>query len=221
MGFQIPAAVTGGSGIPDLYRVKNYGPLPSDITHNFQSTMVAELPFGKGKRFLSSGKAARVLGGWQLSGLFSDFGGRPFSAVAAQTTLNAPNSFQFADCLRTPTKTGDIYQWYNRADFGLPSAGRFGTCGINSLRGPGLINVDAGLEKKFSIKERFQFMFRAEIFNLGNTPHHASPGRDSTTGTSAANSISSGAFMQAFNIANTGRDGIDERTVRFSMKVTF
>jgi hypothetical protein len=63
--------------------------------------------------------------------------------------------------------------------------------------------------------------FRGEMFNLGNTPHHASPGFSSSTGTTSANSVSNGAFMQAISIANTGRDGIDERTIRFSLKVTF
>jgi hypothetical protein len=221
LGFQIPTAVQGGAAMPWLYRSKNYGPLPFDISKNFQMTAVVELPFGKGKHWVSSGKAAGILGGWQLSGLFSDFGGRPFSAVASAASLNAVNSFQFADCLSTPRQTGDILHWYDSSAFAVPKAGRFGTCGQNSLRGPGLINADAGMEKKFIFREKWTFSFRGEMFNLGNTPHHASPGFSSSTGTTAANSVSNGAFMQAINIANTGRDGIDERTVRFSLKVSF
>jgi hypothetical protein len=89
------------------------------------------------------------------------------------------------------------------------------------LRGPGLRNFDGGLEKKFAIHEQFNVSFRAEIFNLGNTPHHASPGFNSSTGTTAANNVTNGAFMQAFEIANTGRDGVDQRTLRFALKVTF
>jgi hypothetical protein len=51
--------------------------------------------------------------------------------------------------------------------------------------------------------------FRAEAFNLANTPHHANP----------TSSISSGTFMQALSIANSGREGIDERTFRFSLRL--
>ena len=221
LGFLIPSAVQGGAALPWLYRSKNYGPTPFDITNNFQMTAVVELPFGKGKHWVSTGKAASVLGGWQLSGLFSDYGGRPFSAVASAASLNAVNSFQFADCLRPPKQTGDILHWYDPADFAVPQAGRFGTCGQNSLRGPGLINADAGIERKFAFKEKWKVSFRTEMFNLANTPHHASPGFTNSTGTTGANSVSNGAFMQAINIANTGRDGIDERTVRLSLKVTF
>src|SRR5258708_5621235 len=111
--------------------------------------------------------------------------------------------------------------WYNPAAFAVPQAGHFGTCGQNSLRGPGLINADAGLERKFAIREKWKFSFRTEMFNPGTTPHHASPGFNNSTGTTSANSVSNGAFMQAINIANTGRDGIDERTIRFSLKVSF
>jgi hypothetical protein len=221
LGFIIPSSVQGGAAMPWLYRTYNYGPLPFDISHNFQMTAVAELPFGKNKHWLSGSKAGLVLGGWQVSGLFSRFTGRPFSAVASATSLNAVNSFQFANCVSTPHQTGDIFHWYDASAFALPANGTFGNCGQNVLRGPGLINGDAGLERKFPIKERATFLFRAEMFNLSNTPHHASPGFNSSTGTTSANSISSSSFMQAFNIANTGRDGIDQRTLRLSLKVNW
>jgi len=215
------AVVQGYSAIPAFYRAKNYGPTPNDIPHNFQTTVIAELPFGKGKHWLSGGKAASIAGGWQLSGLFSDFSGRPFTAVAANATLNAVNSNQFADCVSTPHQTGDILHWYDPAAFAVPAAGRFGTCGQNSLRGPGLINADLGLERKITFKDRYVFAIRGEMFNVGNTPHHASPGFTNSTAFTQNNSVSNSAFMNATNIANTGRDGIDERTVRFSMKITF
>ena len=87
------------------------------------------------------------------------------------------------------------------------------------MRGPGLINTDVGIERKFAFNERWNLAFRTEAFNAGNTPHHASPGATSSTGTTSANSISSSSFMQAFYIANTGRDGLDQRAIRFSLKL--
>ena len=89
------------------------------------------------------------------------------------------------------------------------------------LRGPGLINGDVNIQKKISINERWNVAFVAEMFNVGNTPHHASPGFNSSTGTTSANNVQNSAFMNITQIANTGRDGIDQRTLRLSLKVNF
>jgi hypothetical protein len=93
----------------------------------------------------------------------------------------------------------------------VPSSGRFGTCGTNSLTGPGVVNADLGVDRKWQIAERFELKFRAEAFNAFNTPHHSNP----TT------SVNSGAFMQALGIRNSGRDGLDERTFRVGMKFSW
>jgi hypothetical protein len=66
------------------------------------------------------------------------------------------------------------------------------------------------MDKKFTFKEKFTLLFRAEMFNISNTPHHAV--------VSVGNSnVTSGSFMQATDIAN--REGIDERTTRFSLRL--
>jgi hypothetical protein len=220
LGYIAPGGVTGGSGIPWEYNL-NYGPIPQlDIKYNFEATAIYDLPFGKGKQWLSTGKASNILGGWQLSGLFSDFTGRPFSVVA-NNNLNAVTSSQFANCTGTPQQVGSLLEWYNPATFSAPAATSFGNCGMGVLRGPGLINGDAGIEKRFTVKERFNFAFRTEMYNVGNTPHHASPGYGPSTGTTSNNNVQNSAFMEIQNIANTGRDGIDQRTVKFSLKMTF
>jgi hypothetical protein len=171
-------------------------------------TFIGEAPFGKGKRWLQSGLGGKLLGGWDLDAVSTLRTGTPFTITASNTTLNAVGSTQFADCLSAPREIGNIYQWYDKSAFASPSAGRFGTCGTNNVRGPGVVNLDLGLSRNFAVTERLQLKFRAEMFNITNTPHHSNP-----TG-----NISSGTFMQALGIANTGRDGIDERTVRFSMR---
>jgi len=206
--------------MPWLYRNYNYGPLPTDIASNFEATAIYELPFGKSKRWASSGKVTNVVGGWQISTVFSDFTGRPFSVVANQN-LNANGSFQFANCVGTPKQLGTVLQWYDPSAFAAPSATAFGSCGQNVLRGPGLINGDISVKKSFSITERWNAAFLVEMFNVGNTPHHASPGFNSSTGTTSANNVQNSAFMNITQIANTGRDGIDQRTLRLSLKVTF
>jgi hypothetical protein len=154
---------------------------------------------------------SKLLGGWELEAVSTLRSGTPFTVTAANTTLNAVASSQFGDCRSTPQQVGSIYQWYNPAAFSVPSAGRFGTCGTNNLWGPGLVNLDLGLGRSFKFAERYDLKFRAQMFNAANTPHHANP----------TNSVSSGTFMQALGIANTGREGIDQRTVQFSLRLGF
>jgi hypothetical protein len=205
------SGATPDVALPDYYHL-NYGDLSRDTRQNFQATAITELPFGKGKPWAQSGLAAQVLGGWQINGLISAYTGSPFTAIADNSTLNSSGSTQRADCFSaTPTRTANIFQFYNTADFKVPASGRFGTCGTNSLTGPGLVNVDMGLDRKWQFKDKYDLKFRAEAFNAANTPHHSNP----------TNSVNSGAFMQALGIRNTGRDGLDERTFRVGLKFTF
>jgi hypothetical protein len=220
LGFITPSSVQGGAAMPWLYRNYNYGPLPTDIASNFEATAIYELPFGKTKRWVSTGKATNIVGGWQISTVFSDFTGRPFSVVA-NNNLNAIGSYQFANCIGTPKQLGTVLQWYDPSSFAAPSATAFGSCGQNVLRGPGLLNGDISIQKSISVTERWNAAFRVEMFNVANTPHHASPGFNSSTGTTSANNVQNSAFMNITQIANTGRDGIDQRTLRLSLKVTF
>ncbi len=196
--------------IPYLYHM-NYGPTNADVAQTFTLTWIAESPFGKDKRWFTSGLGAKVLGGWQLSDVMVRRTGLPFSVTAPNTTLNAVSSTQFGECIGTPQEVGNVYEWYNPATFTSPPAGQFGNCGINRFWGPRLFNTDLGLARKFYVRERFEVRLQAELFNVTNTPHHANP----------TNSVTSSTFMQALSIANTGRDGIDERMARLSLRFGF
>jgi hypothetical protein len=125
--------------------------------------------------------------------------------------LNASGSTQFADCIGTPKKLKSISQWYDKTAFANPTAGRFGTCTTDSLWGPGMINVDTGISRIFHLFEGFQLEFRGELFNTANNPHHSNP----------TSNLSSSSFMQALGIANTGRDGIDQRTGQLSLRLSW
>jgi hypothetical protein len=205
------STATPDVALPAYYHL-NYGDLSRDTRQNFQASGIVELPFGKGKPWLQSGPMAQIVGGWQINGLISAYTGSPFTAIADNSTLNSSGSTQRADCLSgTPNRTKNIFQFYDISDFRAPASGRFGTCGTNSLTGPGLVNVDMGVDRTWKAGERFSVKFRAEAFNAANTPHHSNP----------TNSVNSGAFMQALGIRNSGRDGLDERTFRFGLKFAF
>ena len=215
-GFQFAANYTFAKAeaystqvaIPYDFRL-NYGAASNIAHHTLGLTAILESPFGKGKPWARSGAVASILGGWQINAVSVLRSATPFTITASNTTLNAVASSQFADCVSTPHKLDNIYQWYDKSTFAAPTAGRFGTCGTNSLWGPRLLNTDLGLDRNFVVSERFHVKVRAEAFNLANTPHHANP----------TNSINNSSFMQALGIANTGREGIDERTFRVSLRL--
>src|SRR5262249_18299179 len=74
---------------------------PFDRPHNFNATVVAELPFGKGKRWVNEGPLAHLAGGWSINGLLTAYSGRPFSVSASGTSLNAPGNTQRANQIKS------------------------------------------------------------------------------------------------------------------------
>lgn len=177
-----------------------------DMPHILQMGFVYELPFGKTKQFATSGISAAIFGNWQMNGVFAAYSGRPFTVNADGGALNAPGNTQTADQVKLDvTKIGSPDQFYDVTAFSQVTAVRFGNVGRNTLRGPGAVNLDFGLFRDFPIKEWLKMQFRAEAFNLSNTPHFNNPtGASATVGTSS--------FMKI----NTAQD--DQRTIRLGLR---
>ncbi len=229
-GYQMQLSYTWGHGLGygaetssssprvnhPAYWDKNYGPLPLDIRHNVVISGMAELPFGRGKRWAGSGVGSALLGGWQINVLSRFNTGTPVTPTAPATVLNAPGSGQFADCLGPVTTIGERTRWWDRSNLADPNAvdrntARFGTCGTGVLRSPGLINFDMGGFRKFNVNERITVQFRGEAFNISNTPHFGSPNSD----------VSSGNFGLIGSVQNTGREGNDQRFFRLGLRIGF
>ena len=134
-----------------------------DIPQNFQLGLVAELPFGKGKSWASEGPAAAVLGGWQLSSIYSAVAGRPFTVGAAGGSVNSPGNPQTPDIIGAtsyPRGTGPGDSWFNPNAFrpvefspgyNTTTGRRFGTAGRNILRNPGYANIDISVVRNFRL----------------------------------------------------------------------
>ena len=197
-----------GVDIPWLYGM-NYGRLAIDQRHNLNTTWIAELPFGKRRKWAQKGIAAALAGGWQINGILSAVSGPPFTVTASGTSLNAPFSAQRADCLAKPSRIGARQEYYDRSAFARVREARFGTCGINNLNEAGVFNIDLGVFRQFQISEGMRLQFRTEVFNVSNTPHLGRP----------RNNINSGGFMRVDRTKNTGREGADERVFRFSLRL--
>jgi Carboxypeptidase regulatory-like domain/TonB dependent receptor len=162
-----------------------------DVRQRFVLSSVYELPFGKGKPFLNHSRIGNaVAGGWQLMGIFTAQAGLPFTPVLNFDSTNTgttarPNRIGSGSL---PASEQGPQNWFNEAAFVSPTAYTFGNSGRNILTGPGLRNLDLGLSRFVSITERTNLEFRAEAFNLFNTPQFGLP--NATLGVATAGAIS-------------------------------
>jgi hypothetical protein len=180
MGFQ-----TGDDGGPRWYIDfrRNYSRNDFDRTHTFVQSYVYDLPFGKGKRWLSSGIASTIIGGWRMNGILTLMTGTPLTITASGAGLNTPSNTQTADQVAEVQKLHGINtianggsEWFSRSSFANPVGQKFGSSGRNIFDGPGFFNLDASLFKTFSITERFKLELRGEAFSVTNTPQFNNPG---------------------------------------------
>lgn len=190
--------------------------MPFDRANSLAISGVLELPFGKGKPWLSHGRVANMLaGGWQLSGLVTLQSGKPFNVTASATSLNASGNTQRADQVLPDVAVlggvGPGQHYYDTKAYAAPTGARFGTSGYDTLRAPRDFNSDVTISRWFNLTEHWRMQFRAEAFNLTNTPHFSAPSGD----------FSSSGFMQITSTLGTGREGIDQRVLRLALKIMF
>jgi len=167
----------------NLYDSKSeWAPCINDVTHLLSSYAVYELPFGKGKKYGSSLNPVvnAVLGNWQLGGILQLRGGFGSTVFASDNSGTGERTSR-ANCLappkypKTPVAGGGI-QWVDPSSYGPQDPGTFGTCGVGTVRGPGLHTLDLNFQKNFPISESKHFEFRAEFINFTNTPILNAPG---------------------------------------------
>jgi hypothetical protein len=175
---------------------RNYARNDFDRTQTFVQSIVYELPFGKGKHFVTSGVGAAVVGGWRLSSFLTLMSGLPLYFTAPANSLLAPGNTQTPD-LVAPVKilhgVGIGNPWFSASSFAPPAANTFGNVGRNFLSGPGFFNLDAALSKSIRFTERYNLDLRLEAFGVTNTPQFffASNG-----GTAAGTTLGSSSFGQ-------------------------
>ncbi len=208
------------------YFYLNRAVLPYDRTQVLNLTGAWELPFGKGKPWLSNGLGAAIAGNWRINGISSFMSGLPFSVSASGASLNMPSNTQRADQVKPSVQilggVGPGQSYFDPFAFAPVTQPRFGNAGYYSMRGPGAVNVDLAIGRDFPIKERFRLQFRAEAFNASNTPHFALPGANvSNLVLNNDNTIRNLAgYTQILSTQNLGRD-FDERHIQFDLRFSF
>jgi hypothetical protein len=130
--------------------------------------------------------------------------------------LNAPGNTQTADLVGPVHKIGSLQEYYDITAFAPVTTARFGNIGRDTLRGPGVINNDLSLFRDFDITERFKLTFKAEAFNLTNTPHFGAPDGGTANGFGNNASVNDSTFMVISTSAGTLAD---QRSIRFGLRL--
>jgi hypothetical protein len=140
--------------------------------------------------------------------------------TASGTSLNAVANAQTADQVKDEVKilggTGPGQSYFDPLAFRSVTDVRYGTSGLNILRGPGVTNLDLGLFREFRVRD-LQIQFRAEAFNATNTPHFNNPGSNvSSMRLNADGSVNS---LGGYTEITSARP--DERQVRLGVRIVF
>jgi hypothetical protein len=176
---------------------------------------VYELPFGQGKHYLTKGPGKWILGGWQLNGLWSWESGLPLDISTSTSSLNAPGNINRPN-VNGPVKIlggiGPGTQYFDKTAFSAPAAGTLGNLGRNVLHSPRLFDIDTSIFRRFGIREGMNLEFRAEAFNISNTPQYNRP--DSIYTDSAFGQVISAQGIQSVLVNNS-------RQLQFSFRLIF
>ena len=188
---------------------RSWGRTSFDSTHNYTSSFVYLLPWGPQGRWMREGLLARVLGDWQISGIFSATSGTPIEFTASAAGLRAPGNTQTPNATGKPEVFGDIGSnalWFDTSVFSAPAPGEWGNVRRNGLlTGPAYINLDGSLVKVIRFGSRHAEV-RVDFFNMPNTPHYSNPN----------GSLGNGNFGRV-----TGIIGQTERLIRFGGRFMF
>jgi hypothetical protein len=148
-----------------------------DYRHRLTSSVLYDLPFGKGRSFLDRGGAVdKVVGGWQVNFIITAQSGQPYSVVTGNGRR--------PDVISNPLENVPEGLEFNPNAFAPPggrvtnlSGGvvRFGSAGRNILRGPSRYNTDFSLFKNTSLTERVSLQLGIEFFNFFNNVQRVVP----------------------------------------------
>lgn len=162
----------------------------SNPRHRISMSGTYELPFGRGRTFLSDAPRIvnAILGGWSTSGIFQWNSGA-FLRFTGQMEYNGDDP-----SLDNPTRG----KWFNTSAFSpmIAFTPRMNPYQFEGLTGPQFWNIDTTLSKQFHLTERFRLEFRAEAYNLTNSFMPSQPITDITLST----------FGRSTNQANKGRE---------------
>jgi hypothetical protein len=246
-----PLGGIGYRGI-NLIGIRNdYANSQADVRHRLTFNGYYQLPFGRGRKFLSSGGILNaIVGGWSADVQFTAQTGFPFTVETNLGNAGPNGGSAHALLVRDPFASGgspdpsnpsvscaattrDRTHWYNPCAFAnpalaFPNAKVAGSpvsttriTGIaalpylggrsNTVHGPGYERVNTSLFKRLPTYRENYLEFRADIFNVLNTPAYGNP--STTTNATTGGQITSPRMFQNFTP--------DARFIQLSAKYVF
>jgi hypothetical protein len=207
---------TGKSVTYNSYFQYDYGNADLDTRSRLALSLTYDLPFGN----TLNGPAGFVAKGWSINSIYYAQTGNPFTVSndsGAQSDIglgsDRPNHVR-------PSGSGfhkSVNEWFDVTQFKLQGAGLQGNEIRNAVYGPGTQALGFSLFKTFPVWERARLEFRAEAFNLLNTPTFANP--NATINSYDANGVA---------IPNVGVGEISStssaaspRQIQFALKLIF
>ncbi|MBZ5625680.1 MAG: TonB-dependent receptor [Acidobacteriia bacterium] len=204
-----------------------------DVRHTFTTNAVYQLPFGHGGHLLTDGLAAKIVGGWALSGILSARTGLPVNITVSRagsqmldgiTSGQRPNLVPGVSIY--PAGGSTLQQWFNPTAFAAPLPGTWGNEPRYIGVGHGNYEIDTALSKRIAVSEHAGMTFRAEAFNLFNHPMFASP--SASVGTVKQDKAGNwfiqpnAKFGQVTSILNSGVTGYGTpRRLQLSLRIDF
>lgn len=189
-GYTLNAAYTFSKYMQATELLNGGSPAPYEVISDFDRphrltvSGIWELPFGPGKLLGSdmSGAVARIIGGWQINGIYAYQSGSPLG--------NWGNVIFNGDLkdIRLPSEQQTVERWFNTdAGFEKDSKKALGSNvrtfpqRFGFLRGDNANNVDLSVIKNTAITEGKNFQFKAEFINAFNHPQFPGPNLDPTS----------------------------------------
>ena len=180
-----------------------------------------ELPFGK----KASGFTKTAIGGWQVNAIAFWQSGEPYTITDGQNLINLPNitadrpnQVSGQSCQASNPSIND---WINYNAFQQQPIGFAGNEGRAQCYGPQWRGLDFSVFKDFAIAEKFKLSFRAEAYNVTNTPNFALPNSAISSWTVKRDPSGIPTNGGAFGQITSTNIGFTPRVMQLALKMTF
>jgi hypothetical protein len=212
---------TGTANFPEnsFDRAAEKGRSDFDYRQRFSLAYVYDVPLGR--TFLKSSSRAvnYIVRDWEVAGIAMVQSGAPFTPtvdrnpshnVDGNDRPNVVSGVSFYPAHQT------WQQWANPAAFSTPAQYTYGNAGRDILNGPGEAAWDFSLIRNFPLRESMKLEFRAEMFNILDSPNFTLPNGD----VSSASFGVIGNTVQPIAGQASGGPG-DPREIQFALRLTW